>query len=142
MFSTQARRPSIACWVASTYLVQQHHQECSYWGRGILDVARHSALTIASCREDAMGHDGMTLKKKGNGQKREPPVGSWPETGGQKYEGSKHSVWAHVFGQHHLPHVSGRTPTGTSRFSLLWSALTRFRPHFVAFCCSSPVYSI
>ena len=68
----------------------------------------------------------------GNGQKRELPVGSWPETGGQKYEGSKHSIWAHVIGLHHLPPVSGRTPTGTSRFSLLWSAPTRFWPHFVA----------
>ena len=27
---------------------------------------------------------------KGNGQKRELPVDSWPETGGQKYEGGKH----------------------------------------------------
>ena len=81
-------------------------------------------------------------KNQGNGQKRELPVGSWPETGGQKYEGSKHSIWAHVIGQHSLPPVSGRTPTGTSRFSLLWSTPTRFWPHFVAFCCSSPVYSI
>ena len=76
---------------------------------------------------------------KGNGQKRELPVVSWLETGVQNYEGSKHSIWAHVIGQHHLPPVSGRTPTGTSRFSLLWSAPTRFWPHFVAFCCSSPV---
>ena len=38
-----------------------------------------------------------------NGQKRELPVGSWPERGGQKYEGSKHSIWANVIGQHHLP---------------------------------------
>ena len=45
-------------------------------------------------------------KKKGNGQKRELPVDYWPETGGQKYEGSKHSIWAHVIGQHHLPPVS------------------------------------
>ena len=84
----------------------------------------------------------QTHKLKGNGQKRELPVGSWPETGVQKYEGSKHPIWAHVIGQHYLPPVSGRTPTGTSRFSLLWSAPTRFWPHFVAFCCSSPVYSI
>ena len=68
----------------------------------------------------------------GASQKRELPVRSWPETGGQKYEGSKHSIWAHVIGQHHLPPVSGRTPTGTSRFSLLWSAPTRFWPQF---CC-------
>ena len=80
-----------------------------------------------------------SAQKNGNGQKRELPVDSWPETGGQKYEGSKHSIWAHVIGQHHLPPVSGRTPTGTSRFSLLWSAPTRFWPHFDAFCCSSPV---
>ena len=78
----------------------------------------------------------------GNGQKRELPVGSWPETGGQKYEGSEHSTWGHVISQHHLPPVSGRTPTGTSRFLLVWSAPTRFWPHFVVFCCSSPVYSI
>ena len=64
--------------------------------------------------------------RKGNGQKQELPVDSWPETGGQKYEGSKHSIWAHVIGQHHLPPVSGCTPTGTSRFSLLWSTPTRF----------------
>ena len=75
----------------------------------------------------------------GNGQKRELPVVSWPETGGQNYEGSKHSIWAHVIGQHHLPPVSGRTTTGTSRFSLLWSAPIRFWPHFLAFRCSSPV---
>ena len=80
--------------------------------------------------------------KKGNGQKRELPVGSWPETGGQEYDGSKHSIWAHVIGQHHLPPVSGRTPTGTSRFSLLRSAPIRFWPNFVPFCCSSPVNSI
>ena len=69
----------------------------------------------------------------GNGQKRELPVVSWPETGGQNYEGSKHSIWAHVIGQRHLPPVSGRTPTGTSRFSLHWSAPTRFWPHFLHF---------
>ena len=79
------------------------------------------------------------VNKKGNGQKRELPVDSWSETGGQKYEGSKHLIWAHVIGQHHLPPVSGCTPTGTSRFSLLWSAPTRFGPLFVALCCSSPV---
>ena len=51
------------------------------------------------------------LRKKGtqinlgNSQKREFPVDSWPETGGQKYEGSKHSIWAHVIDQHHLPPV-------------------------------------
>ena len=28
----------------------------------------------------------------------ELPVVSWPETGGQNYEGSKHSIWAHVIG--------------------------------------------
>ena len=74
-------------------------------------------------------------KKKGNGQKRELPVGSWPETGGQNYEGSKHSIWAHVIGQHHLSPVSGRTPTGTSRFSLLWCLPPGFGHillHFVA----------
>ena len=71
----------------------------------------------------------------GNGQKRELPVVSWPETGGQNYEGSKHSIWAHIIGQHRLPPVSGRTTTGTSRFLLLWSAPTRFGHiflHFVA----------
>ena len=76
---------------------------------------------------------------KGNGQKRELLVGPWPETGGQKYEGSKHSIWVHLIGQHHFPPVSVRTPTGTSRFSLIWSAPIRFWPHFVVFCCSSPV---
>ena len=79
---------------------------------------------------------------KGHGPKRELPVGSWPEMGGQKYEGSKHSIWAHVIGQNYLPPVYGRTPTGTSRFSLLWSAPTRLWPQFVAFCCSLPVYLI
>ena len=65
---------------------------------------------------------------KGNGQKRELPVVSWLETGVQNYEGSKHSIWAHVIGQHHLPPVSGRTTTGTSRFSLLWSCLLYTSP--------------
>ena len=72
-------------------------------------------------------------KKRAMVQKRELPVGSCPETGGQKYEGSKHSIWAHVIGQHHLPPVSGRTPTGTSQISLLWSAPTRFWPHLLHF---------
>ena len=98
----------------------------------------HSHLT----KSTTTSYNRRMGKNKGNGQKRELPIGSWPETGGQKYESSKHSIWAHVIGQHHLPPVSGLTPTGTSRFSLLWSASTRFWPHFVAFCCSSPVYSI
>ena len=69
---------------------------------------------------------GGTQINLGNSQKREFPVDSWPETGGQKYEGSKHSIWAHVIGQHYLPPVSGRTTTRTSQFSLLWSAPTVF----------------
>ena len=35
------------------------------------------------------GQRSRHTKKIGNGQKRELPVDSWPETGGQKYEGSK-----------------------------------------------------
>ena len=50
---------------------------------------------------------------KGNGQKRELPVVYWPETDGQNYEGSKHSNWAHVIGQHHLPPVFGQTTQPT-----------------------------
>ena len=87
-------------------------------------------------------YSSKTIYFRGKGQKRELPVVSWPESGGQKYEGSKHSIWAHVIGQHYLPPISGRTPTGTSPFSLLWSAPTRLWPHFVAFRCSSPVHSI
>ena len=92
-------------------------------------------------RSRAHPHRRKSQKQKGNSQKRELPVDSWPETDGQKYryEGSKHSIWAHAIGQHHLPPVSGRTTTGTSRFSLLWSAPTRFWPHFLAFSCPSPV---
>ena len=94
-----------------------------------------SGVGATSKTGDGRGYDESCRKLKGNGQKRELPVGSWPETGGQKYEGSKHPIWAHVIGQHHLPPVSGRTPTGTSRFSLLWCLPPGFGHillHFVA----------
>ena len=37
------------------HLLQQRNQGWGYWGRGIRDVARHSALAVASCRRDAVG---------------------------------------------------------------------------------------
>ena len=69
---------------------------------------------------------------KGNGQKRELPVGSRPETGGQKYEGSKHSIWAHVIGP--TP-PSTRFWPYTDRDLPILATLVSSHPVLATFCC-------
>ena len=70
--------------------------------------------------------------------------GSSPSILGQKRVGRNMKAanaqfgLVHVIGQHHLPPVSGRTPTGTSRFSLL---LVSSHPVLATFCCILLVFT-
>ena len=66
---------------------------CDRWWTGFSDDSFLRSLVEGNAQRSFLCNGSSIRIKRfflGNGQKRELPVGSWPETGGQKYEGSKH----------------------------------------------------